>query len=885
MVVICIIAVLKYNTIKLKFLGKYKSKNNGLQIAGIDMSGIDLLAHYDKENNKRQFLIDHLLNTAKIASNIGKDIGIDNLCFLLGVLHDVGKADIKFQDMLKNISNSKTKVIHSTAGAYFLFEKEYDKDLSGNEHKNHKNFIEICMYVIEAHHGLFDIVGKSSVDVLQSFDYVNKIFERVGNYKNDSSYDKEAIENFIYNEVTSIVNNNSEFNSVEKLIESAFQEYSNIIKIFDKNYVPLENEKQKNKHKREERRFFDAMLIRLLLSILKAADVEDTINAYGLVVESRAKEESFSLKKHYVDAIEEEYNRYNGNDKEVKPINKVRNCIANKLLNRGQNDGAGIYRLDVPTGAGKTKASLRYALHQMADGSKNKFIYVTAFLSVLEQNAKEIKAIIGEEGVLEHHSNADIFNENSKASNEKEDMEYVQKSFMVDAWEDSAILTTMVQFFNTLFKGKSANLRRFSSLINSVIVIDEVQSLPIEVMYFFNLTMNFLKNVMKCTIVLCTATQPIYDHDSIRHKLQYGSIDKGNQNATLVELSDESRKCFDRYSVRKIKDDSSDNLKNIHVSAEEIVKFVFANQDKSILIVVNTKAAARSIVKSIDEKNLLKKNIYYLTTNLCPAHRRKIISEIKERLSRGEKIICVSTQLIEAGVDVDFEIVMRSYAGVDSIIQVAGRCNREGKLSDGGEVILFNLDEATENTKKILGIADKKKITKDILAQMHEEIQVDDLVENFYGCYFSNEADGGNRMKYPLEKDQSSLFDLFVGNGIKKGDIKNENGKLRGKLKEVAEKFQLISDDTNDIFVFYEGGIADLNKLLSIAEKELISAGDWVEVKRLIRELQPYSINIYKNDKLNEFVDSYLDGNIKVLQQDHYDKRLGANEEIGTFII
>lgn len=850
----------------------------------------NLLAHYDGENKKEQLLIDHLLNTAKIASNIGKDIGIGNLCFLLGVLHDSGKADIKFQTMLKNTSNSKkNRVIHSTAGAYFLFEKEYNKKFrDGNISQSYNNFIEICMYVIEAHHGLFDIVEMSYEDGLQSSDYVNKIFERVENYKNDSNYDKEAIKKFIDIEVTSIVKINSNFNSIDELIESAFEEYNNIIKTFDKNYVPLENgnEKQKNKHKREEIRFFDAMLIRLLLSILKVADVKDTINAYSLIVESRAKEERLSLNTHYVEAIEEEYKKYNGNGKNIKPINQVRNYIANELSNRGQNDDAGIYRLDVPTGAGKTKASLRYALHQMADKSKNKFIYITAFLSVLEQNAAEIKDIIGEEGVLEHHSNADIFGDDSKGFDEDEDIEYVRKSFIVDSWEESVVLTTMVQFFNTLFKGKSANLRRFSSLINSVIVIDEVQSLPIEVMYFFNLTMNFLKNVMNCTVVLCTATQPLYDHESIKHKLAYGhSVENNKNNADLVMLSKKNRKCFDRYSIKKFKDVSSDSLENIHVSAEEIAEFAFKNRDKSTLIVVNTKAAAGSIVKSIDELNLPKEDIYYLTTNLCPAHRKKIILEIKKRLSQGEKIICVSTQLIEAGVDVDFEIVMRSYAGVDSIIQVAGRCNREGNLPDGGEVILFNLDEATENTKKILGIADKKKITEDILAQTHGEIQVDGLVRDFYSCYYSNEADGGNRMKYPLGKDQSSLFDLFVGNSISPDAAKNEKGRLRSELKEVAEKFQLISDDTDGVFVFYEDGIADLNNLIKITEQKFISSEDWVEVKRLIRKLQPYSINIYKNNKLNEFIDCYLEGDIKVLQEDHYNERFGASEEIGTIII
>ena len=848
----------------------------------------NLLAHYDGKNEKEQLLIDHLSNTAKIASRMGKSIGISNLCFLLGAIHDIGKADLKFQKKLKKESG-KERFVHSTAGAYFLFEKGYNRKLQDRESFNsYNNFIEICMYVIEAHHGLFDIIGVSNNscgDDLSSFTSVNKIFERVEKYKKDDSYDKETIKNFVEIEVISIVKNNLEFNSIEELIESAFNEYSSIIEIFGENYISIEkgDKKQKNKHKREERRFFDAMLIRLLLSILKAADVKDTINAYSLIVESRAKEERLSLNTHYVEAIEEEYKKYNGNCKSIKPINQVRNYIANELLNRGQNDNAGIYRLDVPTGAGKTKASLRYALHQMADKSKNKFIYITAFLSVLEQNAAEIKDIIGEEGVLEHHSNADIFGDDSKGFDEDEDIEYVRKSFIVDSWEEPVVLTTMVQFFNTLFKRKSANLRRFSSLINSVLVIDEVQSLPIEVMYFFNLTMNFLKNVMNCTVVLCTATQPLYDHESIKHKLAYGhSVENNKNNADLVMLSKKNRKCFDRYSIKKFKDVSSDSLENIYVSAEEIAEFAFKNRDKSTLIVVNTKAAAGSIVKNIDELNLPKEDIYYLTTNLCPAHRKKIVSEIKKRLSQGEKIICVSTQLIEAGVDVDFEIVMRSYAGVDSIIQVAGRCNREGNLPDGGEVILFNLDEATENTKKILGIADKKKITEDILAQTHGEIQVDGLVRDFYSCYYSNEADGRNRMKYPLEKDQSSLFDLFVGNGIKKGDIKNENGKLRGKLKEVAEKFQLISDDTDGVFVFYEDGIADLNNLIKITEQKFISSEDWVEVKRLIRKLQPYSINIYRNNKLNEFVDNYLDGDIKVLQQDHYNKRFGASEEVGT---
>ena len=857
----------------------------------------NLLAHYDRENQKEQLLTNHLLNTATIASDIGKEIGVGNLCFLLGVLHDSGKADIQFQTMLKNMSGSKNiRVIHSTAGAYFLFETKYNRNLEDRkESKSYNEFIEVCMYVIEAHHGLFDIVGKRDEDGFSGMDYVNKIFERVEHYQADSRYDKEKLKHFIDNEVALIVKSELGFDSIEELIDSAFQEYHHIMEQFMKNYVPFESESEKNRkrnknHKLKERRFFDMMLIRLLLSILKTADVEDTVNAYDFLIQRRTEEEIRCLKRHYIERIEEEYKKYHRNNNATKPINQMRNQIADTLLVRGQQDNAGIYRLEVPTGAGKTKAVLRYALHQMDDKSKNRFVYITAFLSVLEQNAGEIKTMIGEDGVLEHHSNVDLFHGadkyNKGSFDEKEDIEYVQRSFIVDSWDSPVVLTTMVQFFNTLFKGKSANLRRFSSLINSVIVIDEVQSLPIEVMYFFNLTMNFLRNVMNCTVVLCTATQPIYDDKSIRHKLQYGSLSEENKNADLILLSQEDRKCFDRYSVKKFKDRTVDSLENSHTSIEEVSQFVFENREKSILIVVNTKAAAGSIVRSIDALNIPESDVYYLTTNLCPAHRKNIILEIKERLSLGDKIICVSTQLIEAGVDVDFELVMRSYAGLDSIVQVAGRCNREGTLPNGGEVILFNPDEGIEHTKRILGIADKKKITEQILAQRHGEIQLDSLVKDFYTSYYSNEADSSNRMEYRLKNDESSLFDLFIkGGGIVKTDIKNETGSLRGRLREVADKFQLISDDTEGVFVFYEDGIEDLNDLLRIAEQRVISSQDWLKIKQLIRKLQPYSINIYQSNKLNEFVDSYLNGSIKVLQNDHYNERFGASEEIDFLII
>lgn len=844
-----------------------------------------ILAHYDEEGEKRQLLTQHLLNVAKLSQKLGQNIGLGDIGFLLGVLHDVGKCDDSFQKMVRNkFGERRQRVIHSTSGAYYLFDKEYTRSFEDRKRKkNYRNFIEICMYVIEAHHGLFDVVSKEGL----FNEPVNKIFQRVSEYKNDKKYDKERVCEFVSSDVTQIIKGNTGFGSIEELIEEAFKEYSNVIDVFDATYSEFEEKEAEEKHKRLERRFFDAMLVRLLLSILKFADVKDTINAYDLVIEEVSENDTSELKKKYIQSIEDEYLVYAKNDEAIKPINRVRNEIARTLLRRGKDDSAGIYRLNVPTGSGKTKASLRYALHQLLDKSKSRFFYVTAFLSVLEQNANEIKNLIGESGVLEHHSNADIFNPTPESHNksfyEDEDVKYAQKAFVTDTWESPVVLTTNVQFFNTLLKGKSANLRRFASMINSVIVIDEVQSLPIEVLYFFNLIINFLKNVMNCTIVLCTATQPIYNHKSIRHKLKYGNLQ--GYNAELVQLSKEDLKVFDRYSIKKFKEEEIGQNKNIHASAEDVAVFIMSNKYRSTLVVVNTKAAAREIVKNIEEEGANMNDVYYLSTNLCPAHRKKVISEIKERLKREEKIICISTQLIEAGVDVDFETVIRSYAGVDSIIQTAGRCNREGRSSVKGEVILVNLDEATENTKGILGIADKKKVTENLLADKSGEIQIDKLANEFYSNYYANEADGGNRMEYPLGKDKTSLFGLFTGEGIFKYEIKNEKGALRTKFREVAEKFQLISDDTYGVFVFYENGKTDLYRLLSIVEQNFISKEDWTEIKKLIKRLQPYSINMYRNSELSQFVDSYLDGNIRVLREDHYTPRFGAVKELETLII
>src|SRR5699024_825770 len=280
-------------------------------------------------------------------------------------------------------------------------------------------------------------------------------------------------------------------------------------------------------------------------SFLKNADILDTINAYAVEVKPSSKLENNKKIGNYLELIEEVYTNYQNPTSE---INKIRTSIAEKVKSRGMTDSAGIYRLNLPTGAGKTKLSLRYAFHQMTKKGKQHFFYITPYLSVLEQNAAEIKKIVGNDGVLEHHSNI-VSEENDDQATDGDSKRQSFQTYLMDTWDSPIVLSTMVQFFQTLFKVQSSNIRRFSSLIDSVLVLDEVQSLPVEVTTLFNLSMNFLCKIMNVTIVLCTATQPKYDSLGIEHKIQYGGL-KG-EKTDIVMMTDDERHAFQRTEISK----------------------------------------------------------------------------------------------------------------------------------------------------------------------------------------------------------------------------------------------------------------------------------------------------------------------------------------------
>lgn len=811
-----------------------------------------IYAHYN--GTDKQLLLDHLFNVARSGAKEAQTVGQENVLFLIGIFHDLGKASQAFQNKLMKKPNDK--VDHSSAGAYFLFEKiptvlefySYDKGIV-------KIFTELVCYTISAHHGIYDIPlsGANKTAYMES-----NLYRRMQEYIKNPNYNYEDIDSFVKEIDKSLIVNN-QFKNIDELIVAAFNDFENIFKKVNK-----------LKQSTDEMFYYFSLVQRLYLSLLKNADILDTINAYRFEITPYTQNEVLDLKHQYLEKIELLYQQYEKNLEKQTELNKIRMAIANRLNKRALNDTTGIYKLNLPTGAGKTKLSMRYGIHQI-NQEKQRFFYITPYLSVLEQNAKEIKGILGENGVLEHHSNmVSEYDGNNEIDQQEEDTKTsIMKEYLLDTWDSPVVLSTMVQFFQTLFKGKSANLRRFSNLINSVIILDEVQSLPVQVTTLFNLTVNFLKNIMNATVVLCTATQPKFDSKYLKHTVVYGG--EGNESSELVTLSQEESNIFKRTNIYKFEEyfNLKSNILDIATAATQIKGVL----NKSILIILNTKNAVKKMYEELQNLDSQKK-IYHLSTNMCPKHRLDIIDEIRKKLSENEPIICVSTQLIEAGVDVDFDMVIRSYAGIDSIVQSAGRCNREGKKVNG-DVLLLNLDPQEENLDFLKEIKSKKDKTSQIIIDKHGEINITDLNDKFFEKYYANEKD----FDYSLGKDNESVYELLSKRNPRKW-------LMYQKYKTAADKMDLIQDESTGVIIYYGDAKEKIEELIVTIDKyERNYDSEYLkDIRNILQQLQPYTVNV-RGNKLSRFTLKYLDASVQILLEDYYDNALGINLEGATFVL
>lgn len=314
-----------------------------------------------------------------------------------------------------------------------------------------------------------------------------------------------------------------------------------------------------------------------------------------------------------------------------------------------------IFSLTVPTGGGKTLSSLSFALDHAVVNGQRRIIYAIPFTSIIEQNAEVFQQILGREAVLEHHCNY-------REKDASEDATYDRRrGLAAENWDAPLVVTTNVQFFESLFSNKPSRCRKLHNIAGSMIVLDEAQAIPTEYLEPCLLALRELVDHYGCSVVLCTATQPALD-------------DKTTLRTALPEVHeivDSPQRLYDelrRTSVQFVGQLTDANL------AERI------DTEKQVLCIVSTKAQARSLFEHLQKR----KGVFHLSTNMYPEHRRRVFDTIRERLRLKLSCRVISTTLVEAGVDLDFPVVYRAMAGLDSIAQAAGRCNREGRLNEIG---------------------------------------------------------------------------------------------------------------------------------------------------------------------------------------------------------
>jgi len=434
----------------------------------------------------------------------------------------------------------------------------------------------------------------------------------------------------------------------------------------------------------QEARFRYEILIRMLFSLLVDADRLNT--------EEWEKRQLFGSQwkrkvvpfepRSLLQKLQEERAKKSAAAKNAE-IKELRNCIFEACLNRGEKSPQGFFSLTVPTGGGKTLSSMEFALAHARQHNLRRVIVVIPYLSIIEQNAKEYREIFGKENVLEHHSAVDV----SRSDEDPAQAQDLEKA--MENWDVPIVVTTSVQFIETLFSASPAQARKLHNIAQSVVIFDEVQTLPTHLLEPLLDVLRELKNRYGVSFVFCSATQPAFKKTT---NLKNGFVDD-----EIIEIAPNPDILYQSLQRVKYTVERFDSPWTWQDLAQKMIKH---NQ---VLCIVNLRRQAYELLvtirRNLEERNSLRdldESVFHLSSAMCPAHRLDRIEIIKKRLKAGKSCWVISTQLIEAGVDIDFPVVFRAMGPLDSIVQSAGRCNREGLLVDEngnlrlGEVVVFN---------------------------------------------------------------------------------------------------------------------------------------------------------------------------------------------------
>jgi CRISPR-associated endonuclease/helicase Cas3 len=568
--------------------------------------------------------------------------------------------------------------------------------------------------------------------------------------------------------------------------------------------------------------------------------------------------EVYSENKADWDSLITKFEAKLGEFPQITNIEKIRNGISDKCKNAADKE-TGIYQLSVPTGGGKTLSSLRFALHHAKKFNKKRIIYVIPYLSIIEQTSKEFKKnldIADDDAILlEHHSNV--------VAPENDDDRGFRK-LATERWDNPIIITTMVRFLETVMSSKVGDLRKFHNMQDSVIIFDEIQSLPIKSIHCFNEAVSFLSKICGATVLLCTATQPLL-----------GRTERNNlllaDNPDLIENTEEAFRELKRTEIKIEK----------YKTADEFAQFIYdkADENGNCLAIVNTKKTAREIYEKIQELNVDKTfEIYHLSTSMCSKHRFAVLEKIKAALA-CKKIICVSTQLIEAGVDISFSCVVRSMAGLDSIAQAAGRCNRNGEAGKTKEVYVVPIDEYLE---KLPDIKIGREKSEQIIGENPNADYLSQNILNAYYNYYFTVRKG--EMDFSVN-GTGSVYEMLSLNKTGKDNYKNITGKefkhyICHAFASADENFAVIAHNTQSVIVYYD----DAETLLE-RYKQSVNINNIKEQINIIKKLEKLSVSLFgyeikhlcDNRAVKVWDDEF---GIMVLDKNYYSDELGVIMEI-----
>jgi len=677
-------------------------------------------AHSPNRDGVSHDLVEHLTCVAKLAAQFAGKFGDGDFGYWAGLWHDLGKFHQDFQAYLAN-PNAKRGPDHSSAGAVLA-----------------AKCFEPLAFLISGHHGGLP----SRVDLKL------RLCE-----KSKTPQISQAL-GLAHRAITTIEPENS--------LESKLPQFLRVIS------------KKANEQGELMQRL--ELFLRMVFSTLVDADFLDTERHFHPErSELRGKWPGLDKLWRRFEADQEKFSK-----QEQTPLNEIRQEIYQTCVQAAQHS-PGIFSLTVPTGGGKTRSGLAFALRHALLHGFDRVIVAIPYTSIIEQTADVYRDIFGDDFVLEHHSAVMAEQDLTDPLSQEE----VWPRLASQNWDARIVVTTTVQLFESLFANKPGRCRKLHNIARSVLILDEVQTLPPELLIPTLDVLQELVDHYLVSLILCTATPPA---------LQDSAYLKGLRNMP-VEIVPEPARYFaalKRVRYELLSKGEPWTWERVAVEMQD------TNQ---CLTVVNTKVDALRLLDALNDVEA-----FHLSTLLCGAHRRDVLKEVRQRLKAGETCRLVSTQVVEAGVDVDFPIVLRAVGPLDRIVQAAGRCNREGHLKAGRVIVFWPADGSTPSGTYKTGMETALSLLSDPTADLHDP--------NLYRTYFEL---------------------LYQAVDLDKKGIQN----LRQALDypEVAQRFRLIEDDTVPVVVRPNKYRHEVDSLLSILRRE-------AEVPRwTLRRLQPYIVN------------------------------------------